>query len=297
MRKSGKWRKILLWVCLLALFAGLVWGVDAELMQVNKDVQTTASLGADDEMAAIETANMVKPRPRNNAPSGPPIDWARINRYEAQLKANTQEYHRLIERAGMEKQVGSISEATKRSGLNSANQFNTISNELADVYQRGNCITKAKAIYAAGQSRIKNAEMAFNDLGGTSISNYTDERKSLVEAHDASLKEDIQYGDKAELLNMKRVMRPRYNNMGEKLLVVLHAVDNIFKEVNRTVQAISGGGVGAAVAAAGCVKQLVDSAREGRPTGTLGLVWDLIQLIKSLFSGVSDTTKLLDSIV
>lgn len=277
MEKGRKFRKVLLWLMLATLAAGIVWAVGTELAQTNKDVQAAAAVGADDELATIETAGMVKPKDSN-------IDWTTINRYEHQLKQNTTEYQKLVTQAGNEKASGAVSAATKSAGQASAQKFNQMSEELAAVYEKGNCITKAKAVRAAGQSRLKNAEMAFNDLDSGLINDYSDQRSAMSEAGLAGLKEDKANGSPADIAKLKATMLPRLEKMSSETTKLLGDVTKLLDQVRQA----AGGGVGGL---GGCAKQVVTSGAADGPAGLLRPLTSLMNMLKNMGSNLASTMQ------
>ena len=282
MEKGRKFRKVLLWLMLATLTAGLVWAIGAELAQTNKDVQAAAAVGADDELATIETAGMVKPKDSN-------IDWATINRYERQLKQNTTEYQKLVTQAGNEKAAGAVSAGTRSSGTASAQKFNQISEELAAVYEKGNCITKAKTVRAAGQSRLKNAEMAFNDLDSGLINDYSDQRTAMSEAGLAGLKEDKANGSPADIAKLKATMLPRLEKMSSETTKLLGEVTKLLDQVRQA----AGGGVGGL---GGCAKQVVTSGAADGPAGLLRPLTSLMNMLKNMGSNLASTMQAVASL-
>lgn len=282
MEKGRKFRKVLLWLMLGTLAAGIVWAVGTELAQTNKDVQAAAAVGADDELATIETAGMVKPKDSN-------IDWTTINRYERQLKQNTTEYQKLVTQAGNEKAAGAVSAATKSAGQASAQKFNQMSEELAAVYEKGNCITKAKAVRAAGQSRLKNAEMAFNDLDSGLINDYSDQRSAMSEAGLAGLKEDKANGSPADIAKLKATMLPRLEKMSSETTKLLGDVTKLLDQVRQA----AGGGVGGL---GGCAKQVVTSGAADGPAGLLRPLTSLMNMLKNMGSNLASTMQAVASL-
>lgn len=282
MEKGRKFRKVLLWLMLATLTAGLVWAIGAELAQTNKDVQAAAAVGADDELATIETAGMVKPKDSN-------IDWATINRYERQLKQNTTEYQKLVTQAGNEKAAGAVSAGTRSAGTASAQKFNQISEELAAVYEKGNCITKAKTVRAAGQSRLKNAEMAFNDLDSGLINDYSDQRTAMSEAGLAGLKEDKANGSPADIAKLKATMLPRLEKMSSETTKLLGEVTKLLDQVRQA----AGGGVGGL---GGCAKQVVTSGAADGPAGLLRPLTSLMNMLKNMGSNLASTMQAVASL-
>lgn len=282
MEKGRKFRKVLLWLMLGTLAAGIVWAIGAEQAQTYKQVSNAAVTGADEEMATIETTAMVKPKDSN-------IDWNTINRYVRQLKQNTSEYDKLVTQAGNEKAAGALSPATKSAGQASAQKFNQMSEELAAVYEKGNCITKAKATRATGQSRLKNAEMTFNDLDAGLINDYSDQRSAMSEAGLASLKEDKANGSPADIAKLKAAMLPRLEKMASDTTQLLGEVTKLLDQVRQA----AGGGVGGL---GGCAKQVVTSGAADGPAGLLRPLTSLMNMLKNMGSNLASTMQAVASL-
>lgn len=282
MVKNRKLRKTLLWLLLITLFAGLVWAVGEEMLQANKDVQQTAAVGADEEMAAIETTAIVKPKAKTSN-----IDWATINKYEAQLKQNNNAYLKLIDQAGAEKQSGTVSAATRSAGLDCANQFSQISEQLAAVYEKGNCITKAKTVRAAAKSRLANAQMAFNDMDTDAISAYNDDRNAMSDANIASIEEDKANGNPEDIKTLKANMVPRLNKMAKDTGELLGSVTRLLDQVRK----VAGGD---ANAIAGCAKDALTGSTEG-PGGLIRPLTSLMNLLKNMGGNLAQTAQLIMS--
>ena len=282
MEKGRKFRKVLLWLLLGTLAAGIVWAIGAEQAQTYKQVSNAAVTGADEEMATIETTAMVKPKDSN-------IDWNTINRYVRQLKQNTSEYDKLVTQAGNEKAAGALSPATKSAGQASAQKFNQISEELAAVYEKGNCITKAKATRATGQSRLKNAEMTFNDLDAGLINDYSDQRSAMSEAGLASLQEDKTTGSPADIAKLKAAMLPRLEKMASDTTQLLGEVTKLLDQVRQA----AGGGVGGL---GGCAKQVVTGGAADGPAGLLRPLTSLMNMLKNMGSSLASTMQAVASL-
>lgn len=279
MAKNRKLRKTLLWLMLATLFAGLVWAADQLLNQADSNVQQAASIGADDEMATI-TATSVKPEKKDN------IAWSQIKRYENQLKQNTTQYHALLQKANSEKQAnnGAVTDATRQQGLDSANKFNEISEQLAATWQKGNCITRAKAVRSAGKSRIANAEMAFNSLDSSNINNYNKQRSDMGDANVESLQEIKGDSSAADIAALKANLIPQLNKMISDNTRLLSQITQLLDQIRRA----AGGDVSAM---AGCAKGVLTGASQGGPGGLLQPVMALLDMVKNMGSNLATTLK------
>lgn len=273
MVKTINMRKVLLWLCLLTLFAGLVWAVDAFMAQADKQADTAASLGAKDELATIQTT-MVRPKKQTN------IDWKTIGQYNKQLTSITNEYEGLLQKASAEKQAGTVSEATRSAGMASAKKFNDVCEKLAAVYQKGNCVTRAKTTRAAGKSRLKNADMAFASINSDNISAYNEQRSAMFDAGEENLKEVKADGNPDDVAKLKANMLPRLQQMASQTTSLIAEIGKLLDQVRRA----AGGDVGAI---AGCAKQVVSSGAADGPAGLIKPLMSLLNMAKNLGSNLA----------
>lgn len=276
--KKSKLRKVLTWMALTLLFAGLVWAAGELSGMANRRAQEAAAIGARDELASIETT-MVKPQKKDN------IAWGQIQNYEKQLRQNTRDYEKLVAQAGTEKQTGSVSASTKSAGMASAQKFNEISQQLAATWEKGNCKTRAKAVRAAGQSRLKNADVAFNMIDSDTMNAYNDQRVAMSEASDESLAEVKSDGSPQDLAKLKADMLPRLERMASDTTKLLGEIGKLLDQI----RSAAGGDVGAM---AGCAKSVVGGSAEG-PGGLLNPVMSLMNMVKNMGSNIGTTMKAL----
>lgn len=273
MVKSRKMRKVLLWLALTTLFAGLVWAVDTMLASANKQCDDAATLGAKDELATVQTTMV---RPKKPAPN---IDWKTIGKFNKQLEGINREYEQLLSKASSEKAAGALSESTRKGGLASADKFNNTSVQLAEVYRKGNCITRAKTVTSAGLSRLKNAEMAFSQtLDADKISAYNDQRSAMFDDSEANLKELKTDGNEQDVARLKATMLPRLQQMSSQTTSLIAEIGKLLDQVRQA----AGGDVGAM---AGCAKQVVTGGAEG-PAGLLRPLMALMNMAKNLGSNL-----------
>lgn len=275
--RTLNWRKICMWLCLMTLFAGLAWGIGEGLASMaDSNAMDAASIGAKDELSVVQTA-AVPTKTKNN------INWGQINQLTKQLGDNSRQYDTLLARAGAEKKGGQVSEATRSAGMNSAQQFNTISQQLAAVYEKGNCITRAKSVRAAAKSRLANAEMAFNNLNADYINAYSKDRSAMYAASDENLEAIKTDASPQDLAGLKAYMLPRLEKLsadtGKLILQIGKLVDEIRKVASGDVVAI-----------AGCAKSVVTGAADG-PGGLLRPVMALLSMVKDMGGNITSTMK------
>lgn len=274
MTKKRRMRKILIWLGLLTLFAGLVWATDAMLAMANKQADEAASLGANEELATVQTT-MVRPKKVD-----PAIDWKTIGRYNSQLESLNKEYEALLQKATAEKTAGQLSEATRNAGLASADKFNKTCEELAAVYNKGNCKTRAKTALATGQSRLKNAEMAFSaTLDSNKISAYNKQKGIMFDDSQETMKDLKADGNEQDVARLKAGMVPRLQQLSKQTATLAGQIGELLNQVRQT----AGGDAGAM---AGCAKSVISGSADG-PGGLISPLMAMLDMVKSMGSNLA----------
>lgn len=261
---------------LMILFAGLVIAADQLLNMADRNTQDAAAIGADDEMAAIK-ATTVKPQKKDN------IAWSQIQQYERQLQQNTNQYQKLVAQAGTEKQTGNgVSASTRQAGMDSAQKFNQISEQLAATWEKGNCITRAKTVREAGKSRIANAEMAFNNFNGDNISAYNKQRTAMSDSGIESLKEVKSDASPEDIAKLKAGLIPQLNKM---------IADNtkLISQIGELLNQIRAAGGGDPSAMAGCAASMISGTASEGPAALLRPVMSLMDMVKGMGSSLAST--------
>lgn len=270
-------RKIILWTILGTLFSGLIWAsVDTIMSMADTNTTEAANIGAKDELSVVQTA-AVPPKKKDN------INWTQINQLTKQLGQNTREYEKLVAQAGAEKKGGQVTAATRSAGMNSAQQFNTISQQLAATYEKGNCITRAKAVRAAAKSRLANAEMAFSNLDADKINAYREDRSAMYAASDENLAEIKTDASPQDLAGLKAYMLPRLEKLSTDTGRLLGEITKLLDEIRK-----AGGGDVNAIA--GCAKSVVSGSAEG-PGGLFRPVMALMNMVKDMGANITSTMK------
>lgn len=279
-----KIRKMIMWVALCTLFAGLVWAADSLLSMADSNTTEAASIGAKDELAVVQTAAVP---PKNKSPN---INWNRINQLTKRLGDNTRQYDTLVSKAGSEKQMTQqVSASTREVGLKSAQEFNTVSQELAALYEKGNCITRAKSVRAAASSRLANAGMAFNGINADNINSYSDQRKAMYAASDENLAAIKTDASEQDLKGLKNYMLPRLGELSKSTIKLVAQIAKMLDEIRRVAS-------GDVVAIVGCVKQAVTSAASGGPAGLLRPMMALMSMVKDMGENLVSTISTIRSL-
>lgn len=270
-----KIRKLVLWLVLCTLFAGLVWAADSLLSMADSNTTEAASIGAKDELAVVQTAAVP------TKVKSPNLNWNKVNQLTKRLMDNSRQYDTLITQAGSQKMMGQVSDATREAGMRSAQEFNTVSQELAALYEKGNCITRAKSVRAAAKSRLANAEMVFNKINADNINAYSDQRKALYAASDENLAEIKKDASEKDIAGLKTFMIPRLTALSTSTIKLVSQIVKMVDDIRR----IAGGDI---VAIAGCVKQVVTSGSEG-PAGLLRPMMALMSMVKDMGANLVST--------
>lgn len=274
---NKKTRKIVLWLILGLLFSGLVWAAGEGLLSMAETNTTeAASIGAKDELSVVQTA-AVPTKTKNN------INWTEINRLTKQLGQNTNQYEKLVAQAGAEKKGGQVNAATRSAGMNSAQEFNRISQQLAATYEKGNCITRAKSVRAAAKSRLANAEMAFNNLDADKINAYSEDRSAMYAASDENLAEIKTDASPQDLAGLKAYMLPRLERLSSDTGKLLGQITKLLDEIRK----VGGGDINAI---AGCAKSVISGSAEG-PGGLLKPVMALLNMVKDMGGNIISTMQ------
>ena len=189
---SKKMRKIALWTLLVVMLAGLVWaGLDL-LGQSNKSAADAGSSAADMEMASLDS---IKQSTKSAC------DWNQERALRKKIDAADASYRTKLASAKSEiERTGKVSESTRSAGIALAKQFQNASENYAAFWDKNNGKTRAKLAREAGASRVKSAEMAFNNVDASKIDAYNDQQASLRKAQKAyfsEAKEDVSPQDLA----------------------------------------------------------------------------------------------------
>ena len=265
-------RRILMWLLLLTLFAALVYA-GAELMgQANMNCADAGFTGAGMEMASLESI-----KPSKAAPAKASESQRLLNK----IKAVDREYQSLVKKARSETvSSGHVSEGTRSAGLACAGRYQQASDAYAAYWEKNGNTKRAVLAREAGLSRVKNAEMTFNDVDSSRISAYNDQQEKLAAARKAYLEEaktDVSDADRAAI---KSSLQPRLEAMAGEVKNLISSLTSLRTQVRGQ----AGGGIGAI---GGCAKQAVTSGASGGVGGLLSPVTNLLSLAKSMGSNVT----------
>ena len=276
-------RRVLMWVLLTLLFAGLAYA-GVELMgQANKNVADAGSAGADMEMATLDSVKQSKSNP---------VDWAEEQRLHKKLDVLDKEYKTHVSKAKSEIAAsGHVSENTRSAGMACAAKFQKASENYAAFWDKNNGKTRAKLAREAGKSRVANAQMTFNDVDSSNISAYNDQQEALAEARKEYLEEAKTDVSDADREAIKSSMLPRLKNMADDTGTLITSVTSLLDQLRSQAGGMGIGAIG------GCAKGVVG---EGDPADSAGAllapVTNLLNLAKSLGSNVTSMASDIQSL-
>jgi hypothetical protein len=269
-----------LWVILALLLLAAIAIAASELSgQANKSAADAGASSADMEMASLET---IKP-PKQ----GPPVDWAAERRIRKQLESQDKAYVPLVDKAKREIDAsGAVSGGTGKQILTAAGQYRDTCNTYADVWAKGNCVTRANLAREAGATRVASAELIVAGADSGKADALAEQQAKMNEARNTYAKEaqandELSDKDKAAI---KSSVVPR----AEKLLADTgDLVTRIASLVNQIQSQMSPAGL------AGCASSTVASGGsvEDGVSSLLGPVTSLLSLAKNL---ASNAQSLLD---
>ena len=263
-----------LWIILALLLMAAIAIAAAELSgQANKSAADAGSSSADLEMASLET---IKP-PKQ----GPPVDWAAERRIRQQLESQDKAYTPLVDRAKREIDAsGAVSGNTGKQVLAAAGKYRDTCNAYADVWAKGNCVTRAKLAREAGATRLASAELIVAGANSEKSDALADQQARMNEARNEYVKEarandELSDQDKAAI---KASVLPRAQKLitdtGDLVVRITSLVDQIRSQTSP--EDLAGGISGCASTAASG-----GSAQDG-VASLLSPVTSLLSLAKGL---------------
>ncbi len=272
-----KMRKIALWTLLVVMLAGLVWaGLDL-LGQSNKSAADAGSSAADMEMASLDS---IKQSTKSAC------DWNQERALRKKIDAADASYRTKLASAKSEiERTGKVSESTRSAGIALAKQFQNASENYAAFWDKNNGKTRARLAREAGASRVKSAEMAFNNVDASKIDAYNDQQASLRKAQKAYFSEAKEDVSPQDLASLKSSLTPKLEKMGSDLMALVQSVTNILSQVKDQVgSTLSVGGIG------GCAKQVATgggtAAVNDGVASLLSPLQSLLSLVQSMGNNV-----------
>ncbi|MDR1463198.1 MAG: hypothetical protein LBI68_08715 [Azoarcus sp.] len=166
---------------LLFLFCAIAWAVVELSGLANKSAADSGVASANLEMSSLETIQ----RPAKNPP---PVDWKKEQRLKKELTKLDAEYKSIAAKA--QKQASQkIDDSTREALLAAAGKFSTTSDQYADVWEKGKCITRARLAREVGASRVASAELIVAGADSDKIEALNTQQSKLNEARKAYIEE------------------------------------------------------------------------------------------------------------
>ena len=274
--KTTAWLLALLAACGIAIAAADLAG------NANKTCADAGLQGANTEMMTLD---LVKQSESN------PIDWQQERKLRKAIDAQDAKYQKLVAQAQNEIQgKGSVEAAPREAGLACASDFKAASETYAAFWDQNNGITRAKLARQAGEARMKNAEMTFNELDSDRVAAYNEEMDKLAQARSEYMEEaktDVSEQDRAA---MKADLTPRINTLMTQGNTLAQNILSLIDQVKASTDSLASGDIGAITS---CASTAVSG--DG-PMALLSPLTSLLDLVKSFISNLQSFSSDLESL-
>ena len=274
--KTTAWLLALLAACGIAIAAADLAG------NANKTCADAGLQGANTEMMTLD---LVKQSESN------PIDWQQERKLRKAIDAQDAKYQKLVAQAQNEIQgKGSVEAATREAGLACASDFKAASETYAAFWDQNNGITRAKLARQAGEARMKNAEMTFNEIDSDRVAAYNEEMDKLAQARSEYMEEaktDVSEQDRAA---MKADLTPRINTLMTQGNTLVQNILSLIDQVKASTDSLASGDIGAITS---CASTAVSG--DG-PMALLSPLTRLLDLVKSFISNLQSFSSDLESL-
>lgn len=274
--KTTAWLLALLAACGIAIAAADLAG------NANKTCADAGLQGANTEMMTLD---LVKQSESN------PIDWQQERKLRKAIDAQDAKYQKLVAQAQNEIQgKGSVEAATREAGLACASDFKAASETYAAFWDQNNGITRAKLARQAGEARMKNAEMTFNEIDSDRVAAYNEEMDKLAQARSEYMEEaktDVSEQDRAA---MKADLTPRINTLMAQGNTLVQNILSLIDQVKASTDSLASGDIGAITS---CASTAVSG--DG-PMALLSPLTSLLDLVKSFISNLQSFSSDLESL-
>ena len=274
--KTTAWLLALLAACGIAIAAADLAG------NANKTCADAGLQGANTEMMTLD---LVKQSESN------PIDWQQERKLRKAIDAQDAKYQKLVAQAQNEIQgKGSVEAATREAGLACASDFKAASETYAAFWDQNNGITRAKLARQAGEARMKNAEMTFNEIDSDRVAAYNEEMDKLAQARSEYMEEaktDVSEQDRAA---MKADLTPRINTLMAQGNTLIQNILSLIDQVKASTDSLASGDIGA-------ITSCASTAVSGNgPMALLSPLTSLLDLVKSFISNLQSFSSDLESL-
>ena len=280
----------LLVIFILFLLCAVAWAVAELSGQANKSAADAGMASADMEMASLETIS----KPAKNPPN---VNWEQEKRLRKELEKQDNAY-KGIARKAQQQASGSkgVDNPTATALRAAAGKFNETSEKYAVVWEKGNCITRARLARETGASRVASAEVLIAGADSNKIDALNEQQDKLNDARQAYIKEaiendEISAKDKAA---MKANLTPKAQKLVSDTAGLVTQVTSLLNQVrSQATPAGLVGGLGGCAASSVSGTTSTDSAMSllSPVTSLLSLTKGLAGNASSLLSDVNMLTK------
>lgn len=282
----------LLVILILFLLCAVAWAVAELSGQANKQAADAGMASADLEMASLET--IAKP-----AQTPPNVNWEEERRLRRELERQDTAYKSIAAQARQQSSSpDGVNARTASSLRDAAAKFKSTSDRYADVWDKGDCRTRARLAREAGASRVASAEVIIAGADSGKIDALNKQQSSLNKARQEYLKEakannELSDADKAAI---KANVMPRAKKLVSDTGTLVSEVTKLLDQVRAQASpaGIVGGIGGCAASSAGSG----GGAAADPATSLLKPVTSLLSLSKGLAGNaaslVDDLTGLSD---
>lgn len=279
--KTATWFIALLAACGIAIAAADLAG------NANKTCADAGLQGANTEMVSLD---LVK-KPAKSSPSTANVNWQQESKLSKAIDAQDTKYQQLVKKAQTEIQgQGTVSPNTREAGLACAADFKAASEAYAAFWDKNNGKTRAKLARQAGEARVKNAEMTFNDIDSDRVDAYNDAMDELAQTRSEYIEEaktEVSPEDRAAL---KADLLPRVNSLIGQGNTLISNITSLISEVQSSANSLASGDIGA-------ITSCASSAMSGDgPAALLSPLTSLLSLSKNFVSNLTGFTSDLNSL-
>lgn len=265
---------------ILFLLCAVAWAVAELSGQANKSAADAGMASADMEMASLDTIT----KPAKNPPD---VNWNEERRLKRELEKQDKAYKAVAAQAQQQAAVSGVDNATAESLRAAAGTFKDTSEQYALVWEKGNCITRARLAREAGASRAASAEVIIAGANSEKIDALNAQQDKLNEARRAYITEakannEISARDKAAI---KADLTPRAQKLVADTGSLVTRVTSLLNQIRS--QASPAGLVGGV---SGCAAKTATGAADpaNSATGLLSPVTSLLSLARGLASNASN---------
>jgi hypothetical protein len=273
---------------ILLLSCAIGWAVAESLSgQSNAQAANTGVAAAKMDMVSLETIKSPQTKPGKPAPN---VDWAQEKSLRQKLRGLDRTYNQAAAAAQNEiRAKGEVSASAAGELLNAARRFQTVSNQYAAVWEKGNCRTRANLAREAGANRLAGAELIVAGADGDKVSALKRQQDRLNSARQAYVKEAAANGEisAADKASIKSELLPLVNTLISDSARLVSEVTGLLNNIRSQAQSLTSGSPDAVIGGMkGCASAGGGSSAGAAsgPSRLLGPVTNLLSLAQSLAS-------------